>query len=272
MKINQLIPLTLIFAVVGCANNSVQTTSGQAYLDKYAHVPIGSTPTGDSGDFDIDAAVRQAAAIEPVLEFPARIGLVRIGQWGRISGIPLGEAEHWTGLAERLGARFGEFVPINPLVAELANPKTHRANESRLDVISQVRLAAARQHLDAVLLYEVRTSNEIEQNAMAATDFAIVTAFVLPSRRVKGEAIGTALLIDVIQGYPYGTVESRVQEQKLATSWGARSKGEAIAERLRASVTAELVNEAESMFTELRTQLAEQRLDAYRQNESRPSD
>ncbi len=263
----RLAPLLMIAIVLTACTNSVQTTSGADYLKKYAHVPYSSDVDATPQDFDINAAVRQAAAIEPVLEFPARIGLVRIGRHGRISDIPVAEAEHWTSMVERLGDGFGSFVPINPLIAQIAQSNISQTEKNHLDVVSKIRLVAARQHLDAVLMYEVSTSREIEQNAMAAADFSIVTAFILPSRKIKGEAIGTALLIDVIQGYPYGTVETRVQEQKLATLWGASSKSNKIAGRLRASVTKELAAEAETMFSELRMQLAEQRLDAYRRAE-----
>ncbi|MEM7278736.1 MAG: hypothetical protein AAF385_11485, partial [Pseudomonadota bacterium] len=208
----RLAPLLFIVIVFSACTNSVQTTSGSDYLEKYAHVPYSTNAASSSQDFDIDAAVRQAAAIEPVLEFPARIGLVRIGSYGRISDIPVAEAEHWARLVDRLGDGFGSFVPINPLIAQLAQPNISKAEQHHLDVVSKIRLVAARQHLDAVLMYEVSTSREVEHNAMAAADFSLVTAFILPSRKVKGEAIGTALLIDVIQGYPYGTVETRVQE------------------------------------------------------------
>ncbi|MEM7279493.1 MAG: hypothetical protein AAF385_15375, partial [Pseudomonadota bacterium] len=51
------------------------------------------------------------------------------------------------------------------------------------------------------------------------------------------------------------------------TLWGAANKGNKIAGRLRASVTKELVVEAETMFSKLRMQLAEQRLDKYRNAE-----
>lgn len=265
-KLNALL-ICLALVVMGCAN-TVQTTSGEAYLKKYAQVPQRSGKSAGPGEFDIDAAIREAASVEPILEFPARIGLVRITHYGRISDIPEAEAEHWAALADRLGEGFGSFVPINPLIAKLTAAEAPNPNPHQLDVVSQIRLIAARQHLDAVLMYEVNTAREIEQNAMAATDFAIVTAFVLPSRKIKGEAIGTALLIDVIQGYPYGTVEARVQEQKLATLWGTNRKSEAIAARLRASVTAELVVETQTMFTELRSQLAEQRLKNYKTERS----
>ncbi len=258
--------LVFISLLVACAN-SVQTTSGKAYLEKYAHVPVLSTSEAASQGFDIDAAVREAAAIEPILEFPARIGLVRVAGYGEISDIPEAEALHWADLVDRLGDGFGTFVPINPLIAKLVQPNFANSQNSPLDVVSTIRLVAARQHLDAVLMYEVNTSQEVEHNAMAAADFSIITAFVLPSRKVKGEAIGTALLIDVIQGYPYGTVETRLQEQKLTTLWGASNKGDEIATRLRASVTKELVSEAETMFSELRMQLAARRLEAYRLKE-----
>ena len=250
----------------GCAS-TVQTTSGGDYLKRYAEVPYTSSEEFGATAFDIDAAVRSAAAIEPVLEFPARIGLVRIGRRGQISSIPYGEAQPWVELAQRLGDRFGEFVPINPLIAELATPAKGHLPKEQLSFVSQVRLAAARQHLDAVLLYEVMTSSQISKNGLAATELAVIPLFILPGRQLKSEAVGSALLIDVVQGYPYGTVEARVDERALATSWHSSSKLGDMEARLRETVTVDLAAEAEAMFSELRTQLAEQRLEAYRRRE-----
>ena len=64
------VPSTI--ALAGCSAYT-QTTSGQDWLAAY---PPGPPAKGG----DIDARVRAAAAVEPTLRFPARIGIARIGK------------------------------------------------------------------------------------------------------------------------------------------------------------------------------------------------
>lgn len=256
MKQAVTIVLVALFVALSGCSATVQSTSGKSYLEKYSEVPAAETDVTE-GVKGIDQLVREAASVEPVLRFPARIGLARIGEYGRLSAIPEAEAEHWMDLKARLGGGYGDFVPINPLVAALTNSVMTREQRAAMDTVDEIRLAAARQHLDAVLIYEVSTSRQVRQNALAATDFTLITAFVLPTRKVKGVAVGNALLIDVIQGYPYGTAQADIEERKMATLWGVESKTSAMNERMRAAVTQALTDEAEIMFRELRLQIAE---------------
>jgi hypothetical protein len=79
--------------LLGCATTDTQTTSGEDYLRKYQAVPT-AAPTGadDFGGHNIDQMIRDAASVEPVLKFPARIGLARIEN-GNLSAIPEEEAD-----------------------------------------------------------------------------------------------------------------------------------------------------------------------------------
>jgi hypothetical protein len=102
----------------------VQTTSGSQYLSGYSASPpkgeIRLPSAGEAGTVDADIAL--AAAVEPQLRFPARLGLARIDS-GRLTQVPPAEADAWRGLAERLGSGYGEFVSVSPLIAALATPE-----------------------------------------------------------------------------------------------------------------------------------------------------
>lgn len=74
--------LGLAFAFVGC-NSTTQTTSGRDYISKYEAAPTG-------GGQSIDAEIREIASVEPILRFPAKIGLAKIHN-GQIAN--LSEAE-----------------------------------------------------------------------------------------------------------------------------------------------------------------------------------
>lgn len=256
MKLSSIAAVIVVAALLGGCNATMQTTSGKAYLEKYSAVPAANgDPTDDT--FNIDEAVRAAASVEPVLRFPARIGLVRIDWRGEISAIPEDEAVHWQALHDKLGSGFGEFVPVNPMIANLVRGAAPRPENQQLDTVSEVRLAAARQHLDAVLIYELPTSSQTRKNGFASADLTIVGAFMLPSRRVQGTVVGNALLIDVVQGYPYGTAQASVARSALSTGYQADDTNRKIVNTLRASATQELTVEVLEMFRDLRVQLAE---------------
>ncbi len=137
--------MLLACGLLAACSVTTQTTSGRDWLAGYQK---GTAPAGD-----IDAEVRKAAGVEPTLRFPARIGIARLGPSG-LAPIPAEEAAHWTEAAERLGAGYGSFVPISPMIAAMV--ELPLSNDSRMSVarhtIDTIRLAAARQHLDAVLI------------------------------------------------------------------------------------------------------------------------
>lgn len=77
--------LLLCVFLMGCETASNQVSSGADYLDKYKDVP--TTKAGSDKATSLDQKIREAAAVEPILKFPARIGLARIDR-GSISSIP----------------------------------------------------------------------------------------------------------------------------------------------------------------------------------------
>jgi hypothetical protein len=201
--------------------------------------------------------------VEPVLRFPARIGLARVDR-GSLTVIPMEEADRWSKAEDRLGNSFGEFVPVNPMVANMAvSASGYSPAERGPGIIDVIRLGAARQHLDAVLIYEVVTKESEHANILSAANTTILGGYILPSERHDTEGFGNALLIDVVQGYPYGTLTTTVKKQsRSASAWGWGSKsgdGEALSQKIKAQAAHQLADETYDLFTDLRTKLAEQR-------------
>lgn len=249
--------LSLCVFLAAC-QTTVQTTSGTSYLAKYKDVPTVAVHNSDS--ISIEDQIRSVAAVEPVLNFPARIGLARIEN-GRLSTADAIEVEAWTRVKENLGDRFGTFVPLSPLVTHMVSQSVSSQSNTQIkDVMNQIRLGAARQHLDAVLVYEVYSKSSLDSNFLTIADLTIIGGYFLPSHKVEAAGYATAMLIDVIQGYPYGMVGVTLdKEQAYSSSWlrGDRSR------RLKASVETKaaikLTEEVEGMFERLRWELAERR-------------
>lgn len=240
-----------LFAVAllsGCAN-TVQTTSGAAYN---AARPEFDAAKGNP----IDREVSQAANIEPLLRFPARLGLARI-QNGQVVAVPPREADAWIAFAHD-HADLGSFVPISPLIAQLAHP----AGPDARTVADTVRLAAARQHVDAVLIYSVGGTSQDTASALSVADLTIIGAFLVPSRSVKGEATASGLLIDVRNGYPYGTVTASATADGFVQSIGSGDKSRQKLEDAQVAAVGKLAAEVGTMTTKLAADLQAKELQA----------
>lgn len=257
---------TALLGLLAACGSYVQTTSGSQYLAGYsASPPEGEIrlPSAAEGG-RVDADIAEVAAVEPQLRFPARLGLARIEN-GRLTQVPPGEVEAWRGLAQRLGSGYGEFVPVSPLIAALATPDgvggCHRAYGACLaQVVKQVRSGAARQHLDAVLIYEPFGKSSEEGNILSVTKIALI-GFFLPTEDVEAEGYAQAILVDVRNGYTYGSASAVAAEpaRRLSTSGNSYKVQEDARAEAQAWAVEALTGEVETMVRDLRLALAEQR-------------
>jgi len=252
-----------LIGLLAACGHQVQTTSGSQYLAAYAP----GDPQGAAAG-TIDAEIALAADVEPQLRFPARLGLARIEN-GSLTPVPPAEAEAWRALAERLGSGYGTFLPVSPLIAALAAdaqaPQAPRDpfrsyQRSLTEVVRAVRLGAARQHLDAVLIYEPFGRSEETSNPLAIAKIALI-GFFLPTEDIEAEGSAQAVLVDVRNGYTYGTAAATAEKPayRLASSgnsYAARREAEGEAQT---RAVANLTGEVEALLRELRLALAEGR-------------
>ncbi|MCI4644971.1 MAG: hypothetical protein MRY64_09330 [Hyphomonadaceae bacterium] len=236
---------TALMLVAACSAH-VQTTSGADYLARYESYATPSTVKPDT----VDAEIREIAAIEPNLQFPARIGLARI-EHGRLTGLPEPEAFVWGDLADQLGPDFGTFAPVSPLIAAMVDSTPHNSSWDTNALIADIRRGAARQHLDYVLVYEVNSQRDERANGLALADLTIIGMFVLPSRDVEVEATASAILIDVRNGYPYATLTGFAEKDGMARVVSTRSHTDALSEDAELRAVEALVDEAANAFEQL---------------------
>ena len=256
------------FTLVGCSH-TVQTTSGAQYLSDYDAVApqiargIGPTITPATESqiaVSENELIRRAAAVEPILRFPARFGLARI-EAGRLTPIPETEAALWNEFATRYHA-YGSFTPVDPIIAEFTSaslPPSNGAMKKRRDVPTKIRLGSARQHLDAVLIYEVAVASRTRNTGLAFVDLTILGGAILPTRDLQAAGIAKALLLDVRNGYPYGTASTEVDLSALSTSWGSDAREDRLQQKASAQVVSDLIPEVDAMFRDLVGRLAAKR-------------
>ncbi|MDP6952872.1 MAG: hypothetical protein QGF53_08945 [Alphaproteobacteria bacterium] len=239
--------------VLGACGGAPYPTSDPALLDRYG-------TWGDKLHFGpMEPDVCLAASVVPKLSFPARIGIARIDT-GTLTTLPPQEAEAWQGLADRLGPDWGELVPVSPMLVELVQPEPRELCQGCADeIVKAIRLGAARQHLDVVLIYEVTGVGNIRSNPFAATYVTILGLYLTPSRNVSANATAQALIVDVRNGYPYGYATVFVEDAAFRLSTWANdeeAKREATQDA-KTAVALALVPEVEAMARDLRRQVAE---------------
>ncbi len=257
-RITILIAGAAVAAVLMGCSHTTQTTSGGDYLRSYAQEK-------DARAAPMSTEIKEAAAVEPLLRFPARIGLARIGKaghWGgaALTGIPEREAAGWQKVATNLGPKFGEFVPVSPLVAEMFDDRNReqRGSDAR-EVVRKIQLASARQHLDAVIIYESDGTADSSGNPLSLGEWTLIGAFILPSQDVEARGIAQAMMIDVRNGYPYGTARAEANDSSVTVRFATGDAEKDLAESVRLAAVENLAPEVEKMVRELRTELAEKR-------------
>lgn len=250
-----LVCLVLLLAACGtAARTTAPTTTEGDHLGRYA--AEAAVAKGQA----IDPALRRTILSEPALRFPARIGLARL-ETGTVSAVPQGEAEAWLAMVQDLGPGWGELVPIGPLEVALAAPQGG-GGDCRPDapgtaspcdpsepavLLGDIRRAAVRQRLDAVLIYEVVGERRQGLDPAAVTDLAPVSNLLrlIAAGGSAGHAQG--VLMDARHGAVYGFAAGDPGADEVPSG-----------EPTGAAVAA-LARETGTMLRELRIELAEAR-------------
>lgn len=253
MKLKSVAAVAAVLAIGAC-ETSLQTTSGADYLARYDP----SYETSNETALAVDEDVRRIASIEPNLIFPARIGLARIER-GRLTTLPAEDARVWQDQVEKLGATYGEFVPVSPMIAEMVSTASSSRSSSAADIMAHIRRGAARQHLDYVLVYEVGASRQEKSNALALADLTIIGMFVLPSRTIDVEATASGLMLDVRTGYPYATLTTHADKTGVSRAISERSTGLSYAETAKAQAVSKLALDFSEAMEELAARAQEDR-------------
>ena len=241
-------------ALAGCASTT-QTGSGADFVNarpEWAAQVSAEARPGGTGPASVDRAVFEAARAEPLLRFPARFGLARV-QRGQLTSIPPEEAEAWLAVIKDAGPLYGEFLPISPLIAEIGNAFV--GSSGSRGVVDRVRIGAARQQVDAVLIYEVLGQATDRATPLSVLDLTIVGAFLLPTRLVAGQAVASALLVDVRNGYPYGTATAQGDARGLWSNSGSTGRSQSLREDAEVEAVRKLTREVGAMVARLKTEL-----------------
>ena len=238
----------LSLASIGCQTHSVQMTSGKKYLSHYADYD--ATETNAS---DLNEEVKAIANIEPSIQFPSRIGLVKLFN-GRITNLSVEEIEAWEESRSTMGITFGDFIPVSPMIAEMVYTprKTNSKSKSNpSEIFRKIRLGAARQHLDHVLIYEVFSETKTTKLASSVANWTIIGGYFVPSREIETTSFANALLLDVRNGYPYGSASASLNAKEFSASQTYRDKSRNLADKNQISTVIKLIPEVQQMMKKL---------------------
>ena len=200
---------------------------------------------------DLDREVAALYNIRPQLSLPARIALVKT-EHGKVSTPTQTELSEWMSLSERLGPSFGEFVALNPMIAQSATELAGGAS----DLTGDIRRGSALLKADYALVYEIAANADSRTNALSITDWTIVGLWLSPSRSVDGQAVAEAVLIDVRTGLPLGTASAQADSERLARATTAHEQRKIAAEAAGRDAVIRLVGEVEDLAETLIKQAA----------------
>ena len=240
--------LVLSLASVGCQSHSVQMTSGKKYLSNYTNYDA-----TENNASDLNEEVKAIASIEPSIQFPSRIGLVKLFN-GRITNLSVEEIEAWEELRRTMGATFGDFIPVSPMIAEMVYTPRETNSKSKgnpSDIFRKVRLGAARQHLDHVLIYEVFSETKTTKLASSVANWTIIGGYFVPSREIETAGFANALLLDVRNGYPYGTASATLNATEFSASQTYRDNSRNLSDKNQVSTVIKLIPEVQQMMEKL---------------------
>ena len=260
---------TALLALAGCT--TIQTTSGGDYVaarPQWAAAAQGAFAKPGAPRGGVDRAVFEAANAEPLLRFPARIGLARVHQ-GALTTVPPAEADAWLELVRARGAGYGGFVPVSPLVAQLT--AAGMGGDAVRSVVDTIRVGAARQHLDAVLVYEVSAGRRDSATPLSVLHLTIIGGFLVPSRALQGRATAAAMLIDVRNGYPYLSTSAQAEEDGVWTNAGSTERSVELMRRAQAEAVRRLAVEVGKAVERLRADLDRRDLERLRAAAERPA-
>lgn len=248
-----IMPLILAAGLSACA--TTQLTSGAAYNAARPHIDQSIVMAAGNSADTLDRQIRDIAAIEPQLQFPARIGIARVER-GRLTAIPALEARSWATMKDELAEGYGEFVPVSPLIAHMVRPPANDKNQMH-DVVSDIRRASARQHIDYVLIYEVSEFDNETSNSLSVADLTILGLYILPSRDFETSVSMQAILLDVRNGYPYGTAHGSAHDSRKIRAAGSGANRRNAAQSVHLEAAGNLAADTKSMLAALSRQLRE---------------
>ncbi len=107
-----------------------------------------------------------------------------------------------------------------------------------------------------MLIYEVDGTADAKDSGLSLAEWTLIGAFVLPSQDVTAMGVAQAMLIDVRNGYPYGTIRSDSGGDSASTRVDSHETGDRLKEKVMADAVAKLTGEAETMLRELKPELA----------------
>ena len=110
---------------------------------------------------------------------------------------------------------------------------------------------AARQHLDHVLIYEVFSETKTTKLAYSVANWTIIGGYFVPSREIETTGFANALLLDVRNGYPYGSASASLNAKEFSASQTYRDKSRNLADKNQISTVIKLIPEVQQMMKKL---------------------
>jgi hypothetical protein len=105
--------------------------------------------------------------------------------------------------------------------------------------------------LDHVLIYEVFSDTKTTKLASSVANWTIIGGYFVPSREIETTGFANALLLDVRNGYPYGTASATVNATEFSASQTYRDKTRNLTDKNQISTVIKLIPQVQQMMIKL---------------------
>jgi rhombotail lipoprotein len=164
-----------------------------------------------------DADIAELEALAPQLPVPFRLGVapplsVELDEsqvWWRGDGARSLSFGTWSAdeaaVIEDWGRRFGEAGIVSELVILPRLLVQGSSTEEPASLLGTLRQAAARHHLDAVLVVNRVSASQSHPGFLSILDITVVGGFIVPAYEVSSMTVMEAALVDTRNGYLYAS-------------------------------------------------------------------
>lgn len=177
--------------------------------------PGGPAPLSDISRADATLLLAQ----QPSPRFPVKLGMVRVqaSAYKSFSSASYGSGRFSVvATHELLSDQPLQTVSKWPLVADVA-PLNTTLLPSRLESLDDLRLAAAKNQADVLMVYTIDTSFQVKGHRYAPlADLPVGKA---PDKDAAITSAASAAFIDVRTGFSYGTVQAAASVDDLSDAW-----------------------------------------------------
>ena len=216
MRIGQFVGAAMVLAALGLAGcaaySELPSYKSSTFKMIIAEETWSPAKGGHFVEDDAQREINRLLALRPKSAVPKKVLLYEVESMGETY---IGSARKKLMLRRDTGAAMKGALEKTGLFAQIDFLPEIYLPEG-VENLKALRIAAARSHADALLIYTTEAGYEYQPNALCAFYPTIIGMFLAPGSRGAALAVSKAVLIDVRTGYIYQVMEAYGEKSEVA--------------------------------------------------------